>query len=77
MLTLAVKGTALTGTLVRGDESITISDGKATKTTFTFKATLDDQPEAFSGELAGDELKVWIDRQGPARAAVLHRVKGK
>ena len=77
MLTLAVKGTVLTGTLVRGEERMTLSDGKATKTTFTFKATLNDQAEAFSGELAGDELKVWLDRQGPATAIVLRRVKGK
>lgn len=77
VLTLAVKGTVLTGTLLRGEERIALSDGKATRTTCTFKATLNDQAEGFSGELAGDELKVWMDRQGPATAIVLRRVKGK
>ena len=45
--------------------------------TFTFKAKLNDQTETFSGELAGDEIKVWLDRQGPERAIVLKRVTSK
>ena len=59
-LTLAVKGTVLTGTLLRGEERTTLSDGKAQEQ-FTFKATMNDQTEGFSGELAGDELEVWLD----------------
>lgn len=45
------------------------------KNRFTFKTTINDQAEAFTGELAGDEIKVWLDRQGPESAAVLKRVK--
>jgi len=45
------------------------------KDTFTFKAMLDDQTEGFTGEVAGDEITVWLDRQDPSRAAVVKRVK--
>jgi hypothetical protein len=45
------------------------------KNTFTFKATLNDQTEGFTGELVRDKIKMWLDRQGPARAAVLKRIK--
>jgi hypothetical protein len=77
VLTLVVKGTAVTGTFVRSGQSATISDGKVSKHTFTFKATVNDQAEAFSGELAGDEIKIWMDRQGADRAIVLRRAKRK
>jgi hypothetical protein len=77
VLTLAVKGTVLTGTLVRNGESTALSEGQVAKNTFTFKATLNDQTEAFSGELTGDEIKIWMNRQGPERAIVLRRAKGK
>src|SRR4051812_41274490 len=59
VLNLEAKGTALTGTLVRSGQSATLSDGRVSKNTFTFKATLNDQPEGFSGELTGDEIKIW------------------
>jgi hypothetical protein len=75
-LDLAVEGTALTGTLTRNGVSTPLSEGKVSKSTFTFKAKIDDQTEGFSGELTGDQLKVWLDRQGASRAAVLERVKG-
>jgi hypothetical protein len=75
VLTLAVKGTALTGTLVRDGQSAALSDGKVTKNTFTFKAALNERLEEFSGEGAGDEIKIWLDRQGASTAIVLRRVK--
>jgi hypothetical protein len=75
VLDLAVKDTTLTGTLTRDGQRTPISDGKVSKDTFTFKAKLNDQPEGLSGERAGDDLKVWLDRQGPSRAIVLKRVK--
>jgi hypothetical protein len=75
-LDLAVDGAALTGTLTREGVSTPLSEGKVSKNTFTFKAKLNEQTEAFSGELTEDQLKVWLDRQGPSRAAVLQRVKG-
>lgn len=77
VLNLEAKGTALTGTLVRSGQSATLSDGTVSKNTFTFKATLNDQPEGFSGELTGDEIKIWMDRQGASNAIVLRRVKRK
>ena len=77
VLTLEVKGTVLTGTLDRGGEKATLADGKVSKTTFTFKATINGETEGFSGEPAGDEIKVWLDRQGAARAIVLRRAKRK
>jgi hypothetical protein len=75
-LDLTVKGPTLTGTMTRGDERIPLSDGQVSKNTFSFKAKINDQVEGFSGELTGDELKVWLDRQGPPKAVVLTRVKG-
>jgi hypothetical protein len=75
VLDLTATETSLTGTLTRSGQTVTISDGKVSKNTFTFKATLNDQTEGFSGTLAGDEVKVWLDRQGPERAALLKRVK--
>jgi hypothetical protein len=75
-LDLAVEETALTGTLTRNGVRTPLSEGKVSKNTFTFKAKINDQTEGFSGELTGDQLKVWLDRQGATRAAVLERVKG-
>jgi len=76
-LDLTATGTALTGTLTRDGQSSKLSDGKITGNTFTFKATLSDKDEAFSGERKGDELHVWLDRQGPAKAVVFKPVKSK
>ena len=76
-LDLAVKGTALTGTLTRNGQSTPLSEGKASKTAISFKATLNDRTEGFSGELDGDRLKVWLDRQGPSKAVVLTRVSSR
>jgi hypothetical protein len=76
-LDLTVTGTTLTGTMTRNGERIPLSDGQVSKNTFTFKATMNEQTEGFSGELTGDELKVWLDRQGVSRAIVLTRVKGQ
>ena len=75
VLTLVVEGTHLSGTLVRGEETATLTEGKVSKNTFNFKATLAGQTEGFSGELAGDRIKIWLDRQGEERAILLHRIK--
>ena len=72
---LTVKEETLTGTLTRDGQSSPLSDGKVTKNTFSFKATLNEKAEALSGELKGDEIHIWLDRQGPAKAVVLSRVK--
>jgi hypothetical protein len=75
VLDLTATESALTGTVTRNDETVTIVDGKVSKTTFSFKATFNNQTEAVTGELAGDEMKVWLDRQGPDTAIVLKRLK--
>lgn len=75
VLDLTVKDTTLTGTLTRDGEPLTLADGKVSKNTFTFKATLSGQTEGFSGEVTGDDMKVWLDKQGPEAAATLKRVK--
>jgi hypothetical protein len=77
VLTLVVKETALTGTLVRNGQSAKISDGRVSGNTFTFTAILNDQKEGLSGELAGDDIRIWLDRQGSSTAIVLRRAKGK
>jgi hypothetical protein len=74
VLDLTATETVLTGTLTRSGQPVTITDGKVSKNTFTFKATINDQAEGFSGELAGDEVRVWIDRRRE-NVAVLKRVK--
>jgi hypothetical protein len=75
VLDVTATETALTGTLTREGTPSTIRDGKVSKNTFTFKALLGEQDEAFTGELAGDQLTVTLDRQGPAGALILKRVK--
>jgi hypothetical protein len=72
---LAATETTLTGTFTREGQTITIADGKVSKNTFTFKATLNHQTEGFTGELDGDQITVWMDRQGRERAAILKRIK--
>ena len=74
-LDLVATATEVTGTLTRRGRTVTITDGKVSRNTFTFKAIINEQTEAFSGQYAGDEMKVWPDRQGPQRAATLKRVK--
>lgn len=75
-LDLTVTGTAMTGTLSRSGERVTIADGKVSKNGFTFKATFGDQTETLTGVIDGDQMTVWLDRQGRDRAAMLKRVKG-
>ena len=77
VLVLKATDTEVTGTVHRVDDDVKveITDGKVTKNTFTFKATLGDQVESLTGEFSGDDMKVWLDRQGPERAAVFKRAK--
>ena len=74
-LDLTATDTAVSGTLTRDDEAVKITDGKVKGKAFTFKATVGGQDEAFSGELAGNDIKVWLDRRGPEGAVTLSRVK--
>jgi hypothetical protein len=75
VLDVVAKGEALTGTFTRAEQSAPITEGKVAKDTFTFKATIREQTVAFSGELAGEDIKIWMNEQGPSRAIVLKRVK--
>ena len=75
VLDITAKGDALTGTFTRSEQSAPIAEGKVAKNTFTFKTTINEQSVAFSGELAGEDIKIWMDQQGPERAIVLKRVK--
>ena len=75
ILDLVQKDETLTGTLNREGVSIEISNGKVSKNTFTFTATLDGTPETIEGTVETDDMKAWLTRQGPERAAVLKRVK--
>lgn len=76
VLDLTVKGAELTGTLTRDGQSTSITEGKVGEKGFTFKAMLGSQSETLSGEPAGEQLRVWLDRQGPEKAVVFTRVKG-
>ena len=73
VLDLTAKDASLTGTLTRDGQSSTLSDGKISKNTFTFTAQINDQVERFAGELAADEIKIWLERQGADRAILLKR----
>lgn len=75
VLDVTVKGDTLTGTLTRNGQSSPLSEGKIVKNTFSFKATLNERAEGLSGEHKGDEIRIWLDRQGPEKAVVLNRVK--
>jgi hypothetical protein len=75
LLDVTVKGETLTGTLTRNGQGSPLSEGKINKNAFSFKATLNDRTEGFSGEHKGDEIRIWLDRQGPEKAVVLTRVK--
>lgn len=77
VLNLKAERDTVTGTLTRNEESTPISDGKVTKNTFTFKATMNGVVETFAGEWTGDDLKAWLERQGPERPVVLRRAKPK
>jgi hypothetical protein len=74
VLDLTATETALTGTLTRDGQPAKITDGKVSKKSFTFKATLGDQTEGFTGGFDGDQITVWMDRQGPAGTVILKRV---
>jgi hypothetical protein len=75
-LDLTVKEKTLTGTITRDGQASPLSEGRVSDRTFSFKATINDQAEAFSGELTGDQLKIWLDRQGVSKAIFLQRAKG-
>lgn len=72
-LDLLVDDNDLTGTFTRDGQPFPIAQGKVTKNTFTFKVTMNDRTEGFTGEIEGDQIRLWLDRQGPSAAATLKR----
>ena len=72
-LDLKATDTAITGTFTVRARPLTITDGKVTKNSFTFKAALEGQPEGFSGELNGDRDRALADRNGKGDALTLKR----
>lgn len=73
VLELAAKGADLTGTMQVGQEKSPIENGKTSKNTFTFSVAMGGGVEAFTGEQASSELKLWMDKRGPAAAITLKR----
>ena len=67
----------LTGTFTRDGHSLAIAEGKVSKNTLTFTVTMNDQSEGFTGEVNGDQMKLWMDRQGPSAAAALKRADAR
>jgi len=73
VMDLTVKGESLAVTMTVGKEQAAIENGKVAGTTFTFTATMGGGSEAFTGEVSGDEIKMWMDDRGPAAAITLKR----
>jgi hypothetical protein len=76
VLDVKATGATLTGTFTMNTETAAITDGRVSKNTFTFRATIDDRgDDGFSGEVGTDQVRLWPDRMGPDRAVVLRREK--
>ena len=78
-LDLKVNGETLTGTLTRGDESYALNEGTAVKNQIRFKITRrspnGDVVESIIGELKGDQLVCYLERQGPESSVVFAKAK--
>ena len=72
-LDLKAEETQLTGTITLVKESSVISEGKVDKNAFSFRATVDGKAVAFTGEVAGDEVKLIVE--GVKNPLTLKRVK--
>jgi len=75
VLELTSKGASLTGAMTVGTQKAAIENGTVAKTTFAFSVTLEGGTEAFTGEVAGDDMKLWMDDRGPSSAIRLTRGK--
>jgi len=75
VLNLKAADGVLTGTVTRDGQTSTITEGKITGTKLTFKTVLGEDPETLSGECDGEQLKVWLDRQGKEGTVVFARAK--
>jgi hypothetical protein len=77
VLELSAKDGVLTGTFTRNGESAELTDGRVSKDTFTFQVAFNGQTARMTGELRGDEIRIWMDQQGPTRATTLKRTNDK
>ena len=77
VLELAATDATLTGTFTRNEQTSPITEGRRTQNRVTFKVTLGDRTEGFTGEHVGNELTLWLDRIGRESAAILERVEAK
>jgi len=80
VLDLKATKTVLSGTITVDGKPATIADGKVSKNRFTFQATFEEgssrsHTEGLTGELVGDQITMWLDKQGHSTDAVLKRVK--
>ena len=75
LLEVKATKTALTGTLTTEGQAMPLADGKVSKNKFTFNVTRGETTYGFTGEIAGDQITMWMDARGPSNAAVLKRVK--
>jgi hypothetical protein len=75
LMALTANGSALTGTMTVGPQKSAIESGKVSKNTFAFSVAMGGGTEAFTGEVAGDEIRMWMDDRGPSTAITLKRVK--
>ena len=75
LMELTAKGSDLTGTMMVGPQKSAIESGKISKNTFTFGVAMGGDTERFTGEITGDEIKMWMDDRGPSTAITLKRVK--
>ena len=72
-LDLVAKGADVKGTMTVGEQKAAIDNGKISKNRFTFSVAIGGGAEAFTGELADSEIRIWMDDRGPGSAIALKR----
>jgi len=73
VLDLAAKGADVSGTMTVGEQKSPIENGKVSKNRFTFSVAMGGGAEAFTGELADGQIRIWMDDRGPGAAITLKR----
>jgi hypothetical protein len=78
-LNLKIDGETLTGTLTYGNESHVINEGTSVKNQIRFKITRTSPDgevvESIIGELKGDQLVCYLERQGPGSSLTFTRAR--
>jgi autotransporter translocation and assembly factor TamB len=73
VLDLVAKGADVNGTMTVGEQKASIENGKISKNRFTFSVAIGGGAEAFTGELAESQIRIWMDDRGPGSAITLKR----